>query len=786
MEQMTTKQALKPRIVLAPSLKTGALLGLSAFFISRVLIFQNLNPIVPAFLGCLSFLGSSFYVSLVFSFLGLLTKADTNSCLIKYIIYLGLMLALNLAIPKQRREKSLPFRCCASTTAILVAGLIFAVLNSFSFYYTVLALLETVLCFSVFMVLERGVSIASKKSIKALIPEKEDIISIALMVGSVIAGAGDLTLTGVDFSLMLSVLCVLAVGYIYGSAYGAVTSAMVTLVLYLSSSRELELMCIFACAVVFSSLSKSLKRSIYALCFSISCFILALYMNKELLREEYIFSYALAVIIFLVLPLKKYELIKQKPTNADEYISRLRAITTQRLKDFSASFYKLSKTLSSLSQRQSNGEKKEVSAIIDDVAAQQCVKCNMRTFCWENNFYSTYQTMFSMLSACEEKGFAEEKDLGDSFLSSCIKKEKFISAINRMYELHKTNKAWENKINESRELVSQQLDGVSSIINELSNELALDMTYKERLSEKAQEILEENSIYVNSLVISESRAEQTEILIKHPPCYGAKDCEKYIIPLLSQSLKKHFCKECVQCVTSRENRQNICTLRLVEEKNYRILPAVASTKKDGSYKSGDSTTFIPLPEGKYLLALSDGMGSGSFAQKESAATIELFEDFITAGFNKETAVNMINSVLVLKSGKESFSTLDVCTVDLFNGEAEFIKIGAVTSFIKHEGSVEVIKSSSLPVGILSKVEPEVSVKKLADNDIIVMISDGVLDSSNSLNNKEGFITSILENMNTNSPNEIADEILKTAIENGGGVVEDDMTVLAARISKRRL
>lgn len=785
MEQMTTKQTIRPKITLAPNLKTGLILSLGAFFIGRVIIFQNLNPIVPAFLGCLSFLGSGFYLSLIFSFLGLLTKWDTN-CLLKYIIFFTIMLALNIAVPRKKREKSLPFRCCIATTATLVSGLIYALINSFSFYYTVLAILEAVLCFSLFMVLERGVSLMAKRNTTALMPEKEDIISVALIIGAVLAGASDLNISGVDMAMVLATFSILTIGYVYGIAYGAVASIMVTLILYLSSAREIELMCIFACSIVFASLGKSFKKVLFSLCFTASAFILSLYMKKELLSSEYIFSYIIAVIIFLLLPLKKYEQIKPKATNAEEYISRLRALTTQRLKDFSSSFYKLSKTLTSLSQSRNNSEKKEVSAIIDDVAAVHCVKCNMRNFCWENNFYNTYQTIFTMLSACEEKGFAEEKDLGDSFLTSCIKKDKFIATINRMYELHKTNKSWQNKINESRELVSQQLEGVSSIINELSNELSLNISYNERLSQRAEAILEENSIFVNSLVITEAKDSQTEILIKHPPCYGAKDCEKYIIPILSQSLKKHFCKECVQCVTSRENRQNICTLRLVEEKNYHILPAVASTKKDGSYKSGDSTTFIPLPEGKYLLALSDGMGSGSFAKKESAATLELFEDFISAGFNKSTAINMINSVLVLKAGSESFSTLDVCTIDLFKAEAEFIKIGAVTSFIKHEDSVEVIKSNSLPVGILSSVEPESYTKRLADNDIIIMISDGILDSSNSLNNKEGFIISILESTTSNSPSEIADKILNAAIENSKGSVDDDMTVLAARISKRRL
>ena len=74
------------------------------------------------------------------------------------------------------------------------------------------------------------------------------------------------------------------------------------------------------------------------------------------------------------------------------------------------------------------------------------------------------------------------------------------------------------------------------------------------------------------------------------------------------------------------------------------------------------------------------MGSGGRASEESCAAIELLEDFMETGFDKDIAIKMINSVLVLKSNEESFSTLDMAIIDLYSGIAEFIKIGAVSSF----------------------------------------------------------------------------------------------------------
>ena len=91
-----------------------------------------------------------------------------------------------------------------------------------------------------------------------------------------------------------------------------------------------------------------------------------------------------------------------------------------------------------------------------------------------------------------------------------------------------------------------------------------------------------------------------------------------------------------------------------------------------------------------MLALSDGMGSGLRAAKESKTTINLLENFFEAGFNKEIALKTINSILMLRSSDEMFSTIDLTIFDKYSGEAEFIKIGAVSTFIKTQGKVDVI------------------------------------------------------------------------------------------------
>ena len=99
-----------------------------------------------------------------------------------------------------------------------------------------------------------------------------------------------------------------------------------------------------------------------------------------------------------------------------------------------------------------------------------------------------------------------------------------------------------------------------------------------------------------------------------------------------------------------------------------------------------------------LLGLSDGMGSGSSACKESEMVLDLVERFLEAGFSLETAIRMMNSAMVMKGENDIYSTLDLCMVNLYSGMARLYKGGAAAAFIRREDEVECIASENLPVG----------------------------------------------------------------------------------------
>ncbi len=221
---------------------------------------------------------------------------------------------------------------------------------------------------------------------------------------------------------------------------------------------------------------------------------------------------------------------------------------------------------------------------------------------------------------------------------------------------------------------------------------------------------------------------------------------------------------------------------------YRIDTASSGCARIGDV-SGDSYICRKLDDSKYVMILCDGMGKGEGAAIESNLAVKTLSNLIEAGFETELALHTLNSILLLKSQDEVFSTVDIGIFDTVNGRLKLYKIGAASTFIKRNGKVDVVKMAALPMGIVDGLKIDYVNIKLQEGDQIIMVSDGVTDSGRYADKNAApvqgrdigteWLSSLIMSVRSKDPATMADLIINKTIENYGLRERDDITVISA-------
>lgn len=163
------------------------------------------------------------------------------------------------------------------------------------------------------------------------------------------------------------------------------------------------------------------------------------------------------------------------------------------------------------------------------------------------------------------------------------------------------------------------------------------------------------------------------------------------------------------------------------------------------------------------------------AALDSAMLASLISRLLEAGLCCESALRLVNSAMMVK-GRESLATLDAAEIDCYSGKTRFCKAGAASTYLRHAGRGVVIDSISLPAGILDGVEPESRELTLGEQDILVMISDGVPT-------EEDWLSALLEHWQGKDLTMLCRQIAESARLRSKELREDDITVAALRLVK---
>lgn len=358
--------------------------------------------------------------------------------------------------------------------------------------------------------------------------------------------------------------------------------------------------------------------------------------------------------------------------------------------------------------------------------------------------------------------------------------QEITNIINEAYKISNVTYIWKQKIDKSKKVMSDQLENVSEAISNIAKEIEKDENKFTKESAKIKLLAENSNISIVDLKIKKTDTKYT-INLYTDKCKDECYIEK-IEQILSEVLEDEIKLQKKECAIDDEN--NICKQIYSSKDKYLLRVGIAKKTKDKSVVSGDTYIKTKLDDGKTLIALSDGMGSGPDARKSSKVAIKMLERLLKTGFEKDASIKLINSTMCLNSKDDMYATLDIGIFDLFTGNMEIVKNGSCPTFVKSKKDVQLIKSLSLPAGILDDIDLVTFDRDLEDGDIVVMCTDGIIDSNTEYSNKEMWVRDILSEMETDDVQKIADIIVQEAVDNNLGRPKDDMTVIVSKIISR--
>lgn len=618
----------------------------------------------------------------------------------------------------------------------------------------------------------------------------EEVIGASLLVSIAISSLHEVTIYGIGISEVLSILLVLVLGWKNGVLVGATTGLTIGVVLAIIGVGDNSLIATYALSGMIAGILNRFGKIGVIVGFVIGSGILIYITNANIDTGIYLKEVLIAAIGLLLMP-------KSIEINIKDMVQGTKLLPVTMGNILSAgkqTIYKLNSVSDAISEMAKSYQ--EAAATIVDEEADN-IKKNRKIFIDE--MLSNLETISDNI--LYEDLVDEENGILDEIFDVLIEKEEIdredlikifenhnsyivgaeedgsskvmensifqvIKNINYTYKISKINFVWKQKAIQDKKNMSDKLNVVSKVISNLAEEISSEEKVKQTGIEEIKILTKQKGINVKEILLDKQKSGKNiiKLEIENKTRNTINTMENILSRALNDKIK----------YSGKEDDFD----RYESEDKFKLEIGISSTTKTNSEISGDSSIQTKLKDGKYLLAISDGMGSGQAARNSSKKVINMLENLLTSGFEKDTSIELINTAMTASVEDDIYATIDAAILDLYSGNIEFIKNGACSTYIKTKNDVQIVKDSSMPVGMSNNVKSVKYDKDLEDGNIIVLCTDGIQDSG-----EENWVKNILERIQTDNVQKIADIIIGEAIDNGFGIAKDDMTIIVARVRK---
>lgn len=674
--------------------------------------------------------------------------------------------------------------------AVFIIQIVKAIFSNFTVYDILVSIMYTIIAIAFYKIFTNCISVVENLGQKKAF-SIEEVIGTSLLLAIAVSAFSDLSILGFSIRNILSIFIVLVLGWKNGILVGTTSGVTIGVTLGILTGGEPIIIAAYAISGMVAGFLNRFGKIGVIIGFCIGNVILAYASNGYTVELIYFKEILLASILLLAVP-KNIHIDIEEFVGESKFlpITRERSLTreketVEKLNNVSETIKKMAKSYANVSQDSYTEEEKEENKQIFINELLNNLEPYKDNLLYEDIANVEGKIVDEIFQTLLKKQEIEREDLlkifadcnsyivgfDDKEVSNYLEENivQILRILNISYKVSKNNFVWKRKLEENKKNMETQLKGVSKMISGIANSIQKDTAQEKDYSRQEVEVIE---------LLKQKEIEVEEISIRNKDRYIVNLFTKEIIDSsIVENILTKVLKEPI--VLNEENSTKTDYIYISKDK-YVLGFATADATKNQDQISGDNFIHTRLKDGKYVIALSDGIGTGKKANESSMQVLAMLQNLLETGFDKDSSIQLITSSLISKN-EETFATLDVAILDLYKGNIEFIKSGACPTYLKKNKKVQIIKSNSLPAGMINQDNIQVFDTDIQSEEIMLMCTDGILDSNVEYKNKELWVKYLLEDIETKNTKKIADIILNEAIDNNFGKIKDDMSVIVCKI-----
>lgn len=559
---------------------------------------------------------------------------------------------------------------------------------------------------------------------------------------------------------LMGIFTVLAAGTFGGGAVGACVGAAFGGALDVAQARQPLLLITWCMAGLAAGLGGKRERLPAVLCGCAACGLTSLWLYDAPGVRQGLMECFLAAALLVLLP-QKWVL----PMDAAFSGAGVGLLQSRRAGGSGTAFRNLSDAVAQLGATMEalwhgETEEEDLGRVYRAACETACRSCRRRDTCWQNEYNDLQRLLADLAQPLRTNHSIEPELLPAWFTARCLRPQRFCGAVNDAYRSALRRQALQSRELQLHRLMGRQYASLGSLLEDAARRAGAGTEYDAVLENRVRRIVRAYLPRAKTTVCLTSGRLYIDLQVPKdsPECTGDHSA-------MLRSLEGALGVQLLEPVLLNSAQGAVLRIRQQEALGMKCSSAVR--KKAGETICGDHHLTLHTDDGRCVLLLSDGMGTGKQAGALSRRALELVASFVDSGCGLAESTAAVLPVLAARFEEWGFVTLDLCEISLFTGAATLLKYGAAPGFLIREGRLTRLEARALPAGLepMEGDAPTIQLR-LQAGDRLVLLSDGVWESEET--------QSLLRDSAQTDGQQLANLLVEQSAHRGSN---DDMTVL---------